>query len=134
MLARAASAVRLGNAGCKKEPLRVFLRFGPCARLMEKETEQLWWVYLLRSSKGDRSYVGVSCDLDRRLAEHNGERAGGARSTRAGRPWLRVAVVGPLADRARAQRLEAQLKKHSGPKRKEAFERLQAQLEEKNRA
>lgn len=100
---------------------------------MQEEEEQLWWVYLLRSAKGDRSYVGVSCDLDRRLAEHNGERAGGARSTRAGRPWTRVAVVGPLADRAQAQRLEAQLKKHAGKGRKEAFKRLQAQLEEEER-
>lgn len=97
------------------------------------QREGLWWVYLLRSAKGDRSYIGVSCDPERRLAEHNGERGGGARSTRAGRPWTRVAIVGPVADRAHAQRLEAQLKKHAGPGRREAFARQQAELEKQRR-
>ena len=43
-----------------------------------------WTVYLLAAAK--RTYVGITTDLRRRLDQHNGERRGGARSTRAGRP------------------------------------------------
>lgn len=76
-----------------------------------------WFAYLLRSSTLDRTYVGVSTDPDWRLAQHNGERAGGARSTRAGRPWVLVARRGPFADRAAAQRAEAAWKRLSGAAR-----------------
>ena len=51
--------------------------------------ESLWWVYLLQCA--DRSlYAGVTTDLVRRLQQHNGQLAGGARYTKARRP---VALV-----------------------------------------
>ena len=44
-----------------------------------------WQVYLLRCA--DQSlYAGVTTDLDRRLQQHNGQLAGGARYTQARRP------------------------------------------------
>jgi putative endonuclease len=49
------------------------------------------FVYVLAAKNPDGriiTYVGWTLDLDRRLAEHNGQRAG-ARSTR-GRVWLLV--------------------------------------------
>lgn len=68
-----------------------------------------WVVYLLRCA--DRSlYAGVTSNLTRRLRQHNGELAGGARFTRARRPvvlqWQQTA-----ADRSSAQKLEAQLRR-----------------------
>jgi putative endonuclease len=75
----------------------------------------IWWLYLLRSSTG-RSYVGISNDLDRRIAQHNGELTGGAKSTRAGRPWQIVRRWGPFAH-DRAARLEFELKQRRGEKR-----------------
>jgi len=74
-----------------------------------------WWLYLLRSDAG-RTYVGISVDLDRRIAQHNGALPGGAKSTRAGRPWVLVKRWGPYG-RAQASRLEAQLKRRRGPLR-----------------
>lgn len=74
-----------------------------------------WWLYLLRSSTG-RTYVGISVDLERRLAQHNGELPGGAKSTRAGRPWKVVRSWGPF-DRSRASSLEHQLKRRRGTAR-----------------
>ena len=53
------------------------------------------FVYVLAAKNPDGrtiTYVGWTLDLDRRLAEHNGKRAGagkGAKSTR-GREWLLV--------------------------------------------
>lgn len=46
-----------------------------------------YYVYLLVSTDGVRSYVGWTTDLDRRLQQHNA--GSGARSTR-GRAWSLV--------------------------------------------
>lgn len=61
-----------------------------------------------------RSYVGVAIDVGRRLRQHNGELAGGARATRVGRPWQIAVVHGPYRDRGAAQSVEYQLKRRRG--------------------
>ncbi|EED36189.1 GIY-YIG catalytic domain protein [Luminiphilus syltensis NOR5-1B] len=68
-----------------------------------------WWVYLLRCTDGSL-YCGVTNDLQRRLRQHNGDLAGGARFTGARRP---VALVWSeeAADRSAAQRREAVIKR-----------------------
>jgi putative endonuclease len=68
-----------------------------------------WFLYLLRCADGS-FYAGVTTDLDRRLAEHNGDRPGGARYTRARRP-VTLARAQPCQGRAEACRLEARLKR-----------------------
>jgi putative endonuclease len=89
------------------------------------EDERGWYAYVLVSFGpavviGDqprrvlRTYVGIALDVARRVRQHNGELAGGARSTRAWRPW-RVAVThGPYLDRGRAQAVEYELKRRRG--------------------
>lgn len=79
--------------------------------------DELWWVYVLRSSKRKRSYVGITVDLPRRLEQHNGERPGGARSTRSGRPWKIAKVYGPYVDRSRASQVEYVVKRLRGERR-----------------
>jgi len=52
-----------------------------------------FFCYLLVS--GDRTYVGATTDVSRRVRQHNGELVGGARATQRGRPWrLRAVCVG----------------------------------------
>ncbi|MCB9526147.1 MAG: GIY-YIG nuclease family protein [Myxococcales bacterium] len=75
-----------------------------------------WWLYVLLADSG-RTYVGITLDLARRLAEHNGERPGGARATRAHRPWRVGATYGPFPDRSQASRAEHALKKRRGAAR-----------------
>ena len=65
-----------------------------------------WYVYVLRCSV----YTGVARDLGRRLRQHNGELAGGARYTRARRP-VTLLWSEPHDDRAAAQGREAALKR-----------------------
>jgi putative endonuclease len=70
-----------------------------------------WFVYVLVSEHGDRTYVGITTDPTRRLGQHNGLQPGGARSTRGGRPWTLAVELGPYVDRGTALRLERLLKR-----------------------
>ena len=76
-----------------------------------------WSVYVLLSSDGKRTYVGVSTDVVRRLEQHNGLQPGGAKGTRAGQPWTVASTFGPFEDRSAAQKVEAQVKRLKGRKR-----------------
>ncbi|MCA8980916.1 MAG: GIY-YIG nuclease family protein [Planctomycetes bacterium] len=76
-----------------------------------------WWVYVLRSERAARTYVGITVDRDRRLAQHNGELPGGARATRAGRPWRLAASYGPFEARGEALRAEYRVKRERGEER-----------------
>ena len=68
-----------------------------------------WCVYLLRCADGTL-YCGITRDVQRRLAEHNGERGGGAKYTASRRPVELVAAV-RAPDRAEALRLELRVKR-----------------------
>ena len=76
-----------------------------------------WFVYVLMSARSRRTYVGITTDLERRLAQHNGEQRGGARATRAGRPWRMAAEYGPFEGRGPAQRAERAVKRLRGAAR-----------------
>jgi putative endonuclease len=72
-----------------------------------------WYVYMLRCA--DRTlYTGVTTDLRRRVAEHNGEGRGdkGAKYTKARRP-VTLVYNEAAADRSVAQIREAELRKMS---------------------
>ncbi|HTM20435.1 MAG TPA: GIY-YIG nuclease family protein [Kofleriaceae bacterium] len=79
-----------------------------------------WVVYVLVSAAG-RTYVGITTDQGRRLAQHNGLARGGARATRAGRPWRVGATYGPFADRGSALRAEWAVKRLRGRRRLRAM-------------
>jgi structure-specific endonuclease subunit SLX1 len=49
--------------------------------------------YILAASDGRRTYVGITNNLARRLRQHNGELSGGAKATRAWRPWGLFATI-----------------------------------------
>ena len=70
-----------------------------------------WHVYILRCGDGTL-YTGVTRDIQRRLAQHNGDCAGGPRYTRGRRP---VALLWsePAADRGSALQREAAIKRLS---------------------
>jgi structure-specific endonuclease subunit SLX1 len=62
-----------------------------------------WFCYMLETA--GKTYVGATVNPDRRLRQHNGELAGGARAT-AGRIWTRRFLVGGFADERAALRFE----------------------------
>ena len=70
-----------------------------------------WQVYLLRCAD-DSLYTGIARDVSRRLRQHNGERAGGARYTRGRRPVVLVWKEG-CDSRSMALQREAAIRKLS---------------------
>ncbi|KAH9321562.1 hypothetical protein KI387_016201, partial [Taxus chinensis] len=68
----------------------------------EKEVKgsKEWCVYLIISADMRKTYVGVTTNFKRRLRQHNGELNGGAKASRAGRPWQSVCLVHGFKDRS----------------------------------
>jgi structure-specific endonuclease subunit SLX1 len=73
-----------------------------------------WFAYVLVSERSRRTYVGSTTDVARRTRQHNGELRGGARATRAHRPWRIARVFGPFTGRGEALRAELRIKKVRG--------------------
>jgi len=74
-------------------------------------------LYILKSQKTGRYYVGITADLGDRLRRHN---SGQNISTRPGRPWQLV-YIEKYPDRGSAWAREKQLKRYKGG---EAFKNL----------
>ncbi|MDT3707134.1 MAG: GIY-YIG nuclease family protein [Thiobacillus sp.] len=68
-----------------------------------------WWVYMLRCADGSL-YTGITTDVARRLAEHNGDGGVGARYTRSRRP-VELAYREAASNRSEAARREAAIKR-----------------------
>lgn len=67
-----------------------------------------WKVYLLECADSTY-YCGVAKDIERRVAEHNGLRAGGAKYTRSRRP-VKLLAFTICRDKQEAYRLEYAVK------------------------
>ena len=78
--------------------------------ISSSKSDKQWTVYILISEDESRTYVGVCLEIAKRLAQHNGEITGGAKSTRAGRPWRVIKKIENIGSRSEAQALEAQIK------------------------
>ena len=76
---------------------------------MPTAPDAAWCVYMLRRADGTL-YTGITTDIARRVAEHNGKGGPGARYTRSRRP-VQLVYVEAAADRAEAARREAAIKR-----------------------
>ena len=77
----------------------------------------MYTVYILKSERTGKYYVGFTSSLDNRLRHHN---SGATTSTRNGRPW-RVIYTEVFSDKKSAWLREHQIKRYKGG---EAFKRL----------
>jgi len=75
----------------------------------------MYYIYILKSLKTNKLYIGHTDDLDRRLKEHNTCRGG--KYTRQNGPWTLV-YSGSYPDRASATRREQYLKSTRGSQEK----------------
>lgn len=67
-----------------------------------------WYLYMVQTSNG-LLYTGISTDPQRRLRQHSGELAGGAKALR-GKGPLTLVYQQPVADKSAAAKAEYQLK------------------------
>jgi len=65
------------------------------------------YLYILRSAKSGRYYVGSTVDPDRRLSQHN---SNAVSATRNRGPWVRVSLVA-FSDAPTARKAEAFVKR-----------------------
>lgn len=69
-----------------------------------------FYCYLLCTTTGSHTYVGATTDPDRRLEQHNGQKAGGARATgiqvERGAVWRRVCVIEGIPEWRSALQIE----------------------------
>ena len=73
----------------------------------------MYYLYILYSPSKDKFYVGISDDVERRLAQHN---AGSSNYyTKSGIPWEMKAVFA-CTDRSEAMKLENRFKKSKSKK------------------
>ncbi len=83
----------------------------PCVALAEQGGHAMRYVYLLQSvHQPDQRYIGLTYNVEERLAEHNG---GKSIHTNKYRPWQLVAKFG-FADEQKAFDFERYLKHGSG--------------------
>ena len=73
------------------------------------ESSTQWWIYLVQCSDSS-FYSGITTNLERRVRQHNGALAGGARYTRARQPVVLVWSES-ARNRSEASQLEARLKR-----------------------
>lgn len=66
--------------------------------------------YVLKSLGSNRTYTGVTTNIDRRLRQHNGEIKGGAKATRIGRPYKIYCVIEGFKTLGEAMSVEWYLK------------------------
>ncbi|CAH9091390.1 unnamed protein product [Cuscuta europaea] len=65
------------------------------------KSKSRWSVYLILSTNPPiKTYVGVTTNFTRRLKQHNGELKGGAKASRAGRPWVCACLIQGFKDRS----------------------------------
>ena len=72
-------------------------------------TPPAWFIYMLRCADGSL-YTGITTDVVRRVAEHNGDGAPGARYTRSRRP-VELVYIEAVASRSEATRRETAIKR-----------------------
>lgn len=68
-----------------------------------------YWLYIVECADGTY-YTGIATDVERRVLEHNGAKAKGARYTSARRP-VSLVFEAPFATRSEALKEEARIKR-----------------------
>ncbi len=76
-----------------------------------------WYVYIIVSKSiyyYNHCYVGITKNLQRRIDQHNGLIAGGAKSTLPKRPYELAYYLDNINNRSIASKLEYDIKKYNG--------------------
>lgn len=75
----------------------------------DAKTSSTWYLYLIENKLG-QLYTGITTDPKRRIAQHRGEKAGGARALK-GKSPLTFRAIFQVSDKSDAAVLECKIKK-----------------------
>jgi putative endonuclease len=75
----------------------------------DAKTSPTWYLYLIENKLG-QLYTGITTDPKRRIAQHRGEKAGGARALK-GKSPLTFRAIFQVSDKSDAAVLECKIKK-----------------------
>ncbi|KAJ7525230.1 hypothetical protein O6H91_17G042900 [Diphasiastrum complanatum] len=89
------------SSGRQQEPKSTCIYKGSPSTPSTSDLDE-WCTYLLLSGDSSKTYVGVTCNMNRRLKQHNGEIRGGAKAARAGRPWRLACTIHGFGTRSEA--------------------------------
>jgi predicted GIY-YIG superfamily endonuclease len=65
----------------------------------------MWYCYLLYSETKNKTYIGYTNDLQRRIKQHNGILSGGAKATNCANDWKYIKII-EVIDKKSALSLE----------------------------
>ncbi|GFP84274.1 structure-specific endonuclease subunit slx1 [Phtheirospermum japonicum] len=83
----------------------------PSSSVPKSPTRNSWTVYLILSLNPPiKTYVGVTNNFSNRLKQHNGELKGGAKASRAGRPWICACLIQGFINKSKAYEFESKWK------------------------
>ncbi|KAI3448845.1 hypothetical protein Pfo_005510 [Paulownia fortunei] len=83
----------------------------PSSSVSRSSPRNSWAVYLILSTNPPtKTYVGVTNNFSRRLKQHNGELKGGAKASRAGRPWICACLIQGFRNKSKAYEFESKWK------------------------
>lgn len=85
-----------------------------------------WYLYMVRTHS-NQLYTGISTDPSRRLRQHTGELAGGAKALR-GKGPLQLVFQQPFPDRASASKAEYQIKQLTKKEKEQLISAFKASL------
>jgi predicted GIY-YIG superfamily endonuclease len=77
----------------------------------------MWHCYLIYSETKNRTYIGFTNDLEKRIKQHNGIIQGGAKSTRFANDWKYIKII-EVVDKNSALSLEWYWKNQKNRKEK----------------
>ncbi|KAK6120828.1 hypothetical protein DH2020_045433 [Rehmannia glutinosa] len=83
----------------------------PSSSVSKSSPRNSWTVYLILSTNPPiKTYVGVTNNFSKRLKQHNGELNGGAKASRAGRPWICACLIQGFGNKSKAYQFESKWK------------------------
>lgn len=81
----------------------------------------IWCCYILKSCiYPNRTYIGSTNDVRKRLRQHNGEIAGGAKATSSIKPLEFLCIISKFEDRKKVCQFEWILKHPTGKKKRQS--------------
>ncbi len=95
---------------------------------MAKSISSKFLCYVLCSPLSNRTYVGITNNLHRRLRQHNGEILGGAKATRGKGPWNVAMTIHGFQDKVQVMQFEWAVKHSRSKKGRTGAERRLSQI------